>query len=364
MRHRLALLVSVFVAAAHWWVLFAPESENRFQTLALQPNPTQRTEAVWVSLPLAKPSKVMPSPTPTAPHQHRKPAEPRTVLPAVAAALPHPATETSDASAPLIAEAEDTPSPQEVPAKSELAQTTAPATPFHAFGPSLQVRNSAGAEVAVELPIDGSALSQSMLLRFKVHGFVKGMEYHANAELHWHTEGNRYHARQSISAFLLGSMEQTSSGHLTPHGLQPLQFTDRRFTKRRSVQFDWSAQQATFDPEREAAPIGVGAQDRLSVFLQLATMLQAMPELRTPGTRIDIPTLGAKRLQMWTFVVEHTEALALQGGRMPTLRLQRLPQAGDNEKALLWVNPAQGYVPVRIRMEERNGDVMDLSLKS
>lgn len=235
-----------------------------------------------------------------------------------------------------------------------------PSAPAH---PRLQVRNSAGESLPITLPSDGTALDTDMLLRFKVHGFVKGMQYHANAELQWRTEGDRYHARQSIIAFLLGSMEQTSTGLLTAQGLQPLLFTDRRFAKRRSVALDWQAQQATFDPAREPAPIGPGAQDRLSVFLQLASMLQALPELRTPGTRIDIPTLGSRRLQMWTFVVEQTDTVELPNGPVAALRLQRQPQAGDEDTAQLWVNPTQGYVPVRIHMQERNGDVMDFSLK-
>lgn len=227
----------------------------------------------------------------------------------------------------------------------------------------MQVHDAHGAPLEVAVPVDATEPHQEMLLRFKVQGWVKGMQYHAQAELAWQTEGDRYQARQSISAFLLGSMEQTSSGHLTAQGLQPVDFTDRRFAKRRSVHLDWPAQQATFDPARETVPIGPGTQDRLSVFLQLAALLQAMPDLRSPGTRIDIPTLGSRRLQMWTFVVEQEETLDLPAGSLATLRLQRLPQAGDTEKAQLWLNPAQGYVPARIHIEEGNGDVMDLSLK-
>nr|WP_174862345.1 hypothetical protein [Comamonas jiangduensis] len=122
------------------------------------------------------------------------------------------------------------------------------------------------APVTLALPSDGSTLAQHKLLRFQVAGFVKGMQYHAQAELEWHIDGNRYQARQRISAFLLGSMEQTSQGLLTPLGLQPMEFTDRRFAKKRSVTLDWEVQQASFTPLQPATPIGPGTQDRLSVF--------------------------------------------------------------------------------------------------
>ena len=189
------------------------------------------------------------------------------------------------------------------------------------------------------------------------------MEYHAKATLQWHIEGDHYQAQQSISAFLLGSLEQRSSGHLTAQGLVPDDFVDRRLAKTRSVHFDWPAQQAHFDPQRPSAAIGTGAQDRLSVFLQLAALLQHMPDLRTPGTRMDVPTLGSRSLQIWRFVVQAQESVEVDGASLDALRLQRLPKAGSEDQTDIWVDPAQGYVPVRIHMQEANGDVMDLSLK-
>lgn len=232
-----------------------------------------------------------------------------------------------------------------------------------ATGPRWQVQDASGATVAIALPMDGSALPQHQLLRFQVEGVIKGMQYHAQAELEWHTEGSRYQARQRISAFLLGSMEQTSEGLLTPQGLQPQVFTDRRFAKKRTVALDWEAYQASFTPARPATPIGHGTQDHLSVFLQLAAILQSTPDLRTAGTRITIPTLGSRRMQLWTFEVQAPEILSLPSGARPTLRLRRIPQTGDAEQALLWLHATQGYAPVRIHLEESNGDVMDFVRK-
>lgn len=385
MRYRLTVPVALFVAAVHGWVLFGPSWGNSFPQW-VPPDPAPSVQAVWVHLPRVEPVAATPAPQQPKSEPKPKPKPKPKSAPKPAPAPTEPQESLSSAeqlstekqepfvpedtslalplerTAPL-ADLSDTVEPDAGDAAPAAPAESTPDTPPPPSGPRLQVRDSAGAAINVVLPADGSALSNAMLLRFAVHGFVKGMQYHANAELEWHTEGDSYRARQSISAFLLGSMEQTSSGRLTAQGLQPMQFTDRRFAKRRSVHFDWDAQQATFDPAREPAPIGPGAQDRLSVFLQLAAMLQAMPDLRTPGTRIDIPTLGSRHLQIWTFTVKETESLDLPSGPMTALRLQRQLQAGDDEQAMLWVNPAQGYVPVRIHMQERNGDVMDLSLK-
>lgn len=292
----------------------------------------------------------MPRP-PSAPPAAALPAATPVAALAVAQAAPQP-----DRAELLEAPAAD-PEPLSSPT------TISTPEPAPSAGPQLQVHNASGTRVDVAVPADGAALPAQQRLQFKVHGWVKGMEYHAQAQLEWQLADGRYQAHQRISAFLLGSMEQTSSGALTAQGLQPHDFADRRFAKRRHVRLDWSSQQAHFDPARDAAPIGPGAQDRLSVFLQLATLLQAMPALRSPGTRIDIPTLGSRRLQIWSFVVEGEESLELPAGPTATLRLQRLPQPGDEDSAQLWVNPAQNYLPARIRVQERSGDVMELSMR-
>lgn len=325
------------------------------------PDAPKMLEAVWVHRPTPSPPAVQkaappPQPVPKLPSKTRpRPTSQPITAPEIAPTLPVMAL----------------PVPEEPVAVAADLSAAAPALPDPAAmaehtptGPQLQIQDASGSEVALLLPTDGSALAQHQLLRFQVTGFVKGMQYHAHAELEWRTEGQHYQARQYIGAFLLGSMEQTSQGQLTPQGLQPLEFTDRRFAKKRAVSFDWDTHQAAFTPARPATPIGTGAQDRLSVFLQLAAILHSTPSLRVAGTRIQIPTLGTRRMQLWTFQVQAVETLDLPTGATPTLRLQRLSQSGeDQEQALLWLDATQGYVPVRIHMEESNGDVMDFVLK-
>jgi len=198
-----------------------------------------------------------------------------------------PATTLTTTSNAPDAQAALPPQAEELLAEAPPASAAAAHSPN--TGPRLHVQDAAGAPVTLALPSDGSTLAQHKLLRFQVAGFVKGMQYHAQAELEWHIDGNRYQARQRISAFLLGSMEQTSQGLLTPLGLQPLEFTDRRFAKKRSVTLDWEAQQASFTPLQPTTPIGPGTQDRLSVFLQLAAILHSTPDLRAAGNACKFP---------------------------------------------------------------------------
>lgn len=369
MSKRLVVGMTALVAVAHGALLFSPwfGPATPLQSSADTPNVL---EAVWIPpRPVAAPAPVSPlTPTPPKP---RAPAPPATVQthsappqtaivdapsPAPTTAALTAASNAPDAQATLPPQTEELPPADNPPASAAAAQS--PST-----GPRLHVQDAAGTPVTLALPSDGSTLAQHKLLRFQVAGFVKGMQYHAQAELEWHIDGNRYQARQRISAFLLGSMEQTSQGLLTPLGLQPLEFTDRRFAKKRSVTLDWEARQASFTPLQPATPIGPGTQDRLSVFLQLAAILHSTPDLRAAGTRLQVPTLGSRRMQIWTFEVQAPEMLDLPSGATPTLRLRRIPPAGEAEQALLWLDATQGYAPVRIHMEEPNGDVMDFVLQ-
>ena len=354
MQRRAVWGVLIGVAAAHWWVIFGPWDVDGPSWEAAAP---QRLETVWVHM-VTEPVPALPRPEvperPTPPS--KKAITPQSIETPVP--LYHaeslPLSEAVDRGAVTVDAVSESPVLDENfrPVEGTLS------------APHLQVHDAAGMPVLWNITSEAIAATQHQLLRFKVHGFVKGMEYHAKAEISWSIDGTEYQARQSISAFLLGSMEQTSQGIWSVQGLQPLEFTDRRFTKTRAVQFDWERGQALFTPERPAAAIGTGAQDRLSVFLQLAAMLQAMPQLRVAGTHIDIPTLGSRSLQMWTFVVEGDETVEVPAGHLPTLRLRRQSQVGEDEKALLWVNPERGYMPARIHLEEHNGDVMDFVLKS
>lgn len=208
------------------------------------------------------------------------------------------------------------------------------------------------------------APSSTRELEYRAHGLVKGLEYHASATLRWHIEGQRYSATQTIRAFLLGSLQQTSAGRVMPHGLQPEQFDDRRLGRLRSVQLDWERETAHFQHNGSTAPIGHGTQDRLSVLLQLALLLQHQPALQTPGTRIHIPTLGARRLQNWEFVVMGTELQHLPAGAIDTLRLVRSTHHQQGLQAQLWLAPALGFAPVRLQLTEDNGDVVELQLKA
>ncbi len=200
-------------------------------------------------------------------------------------------------------------------------------------------------------------------LIFEVSGQAKKFAYSARAELLWQHDGSRYQARQEVSAFLVGTRSQSSVGQISPQGLLPERFSDRARSEQ-AAHFDYAKGRVTFSANTPEAPMGPGAQDRLSVFIQLGALLAADPGRFVPGTQITLTTVSARSADRWTFSVEAPETLDLPAGATATLKLQRLPRKDYDQKAELWVAPALGYLPVRIRLTQANGDFADLQLRS
>jgi len=58
-------------------------------------------------------------------------------------------------------------------------------------------------------------------------------------------------------------------------------------------------------------------------------------------------------------VVEDEETLSLPGGELRALKLSRAPTRADEPRAEIWLAPALGWLPVRIRLSQENGDFID-----
>jgi hypothetical protein len=202
------------------------------------------------------------------------------------------------------------------------------------------------------------AIPASARLKYDVKGEVKGFPYHVNGDLLWVQDGKTYDARMEISHFLLGSRVQTSTGQLTSHGLEPTRFGDK-VKSEVAAHFDREKNKVTFSANTPDVPLLPGAQDQLSVFMQLAAMLGAEP-LRFPqGTTLPVQAIGPRSAEAWVFTVGASEKLVLPGGELNAVRLWRDPLGTYDPKVEIWLAPDVGYLPVRIRLTQSTGDVVD-----
>lgn len=210
-------------------------------------------------------------------------------------------------------------------------------------------------------PVHSYRVPGAATLQYEVRG--SKFPYQLSAELLWQHDGNRYDARLNFQAGFLPVMRQTSRGEITAQGLAPTRFSDK---KRSEVAAHFVREQGkvTFSANTPDAPLLDGAQDRLSVLLQLAAMMAGNPEAYPPASTLALPVVGPRDADLWLFTVESTETLALPGGAQAALKLLRNPRREFDQKVELWLAPSLGYLPVRVRITDTNDDFLDQQWRS
>ena len=212
-----------------------------------------------------------------------------------------------------------------------------------------------------QTPVTAMALPASAELQYKMTGSAKGLTYHAQGELLWQHDSGSYNARMTVKALFIGSRTMSSTGQVSAQGLAPSRFSDKSRTEV-AAHFEPDKGRISFSANTPPVPWTQGAQDRVSVFLQLGGMMAGNPAGFAPGSTISTLTVGPRDADYWTFVVEKDELLDLPFGQTPTLKLSRQPRREFDQKVELWYAPALAYLPVRIRITQANGDFVDQQL--
>lgn len=182
-------------------------------------------------------------------------------------------------------------------------------------------------------------------------------------ELVWLQDGSQYDLRLAWTFLFKTLRSQHSSGRIGATGIEPLRFSDTRKTEVAS-HFDRDRGQVVFSSNAPSAMLLAGAQDRLSVVLQLGALLAGDPAHYPPGAVIAVQTVGPRDAEIWTFNVEGEEELGVPAGQFKARKLTRNPREPFDDKIELWLAPALGWLPVRIKQTQTNGDFIDLQLRS
>jgi hypothetical protein len=278
-----------------------------------------------------------------------------------AAQVPAPGAKAAPKTTPAPAtEATTTPSESAQPLKFDefghdlVAPVALPAR--SASGVDLPPYKRAGSEGLTD--ITAFKAPDSAFLKYQVHGQAKGLNYWASAELNWQHDGKDYEARLEVSAFLLGSRVQVSKGTLGAEGIMPTRFGDKTRSEL-AAHFQRDKGIISFSANSPDAPLLKGAQDRLSVVLQLSSLLAADPTRFPPGTMLSFQTVSQREAEVWQFLVEKEELLQLPFGEISAIKLNRKPRREFDQQIELWFAPTLGYLPVRLRITNANGDFVD-----
>ena len=251
------------------------------------------------------------------------------------------------------------PAPASAPAASSAQAVAAAADespPVALPAPAAQPPGPQAATTAYTVP-------GSVRLKYDVAGTRDKLNYTARAELLWLQDGNTYEARQEVGAFLLGSRIFTSTGRMTPDGLAPLRYSDKARNEL-AAHVDRDRQRVTFSANTPESPLQPGAQDRVSVFVQLASLLAGAPEKYPAGTAINVQIIGPRATEVWAIAVDGEEKLNLPGGALAAIKLTRSARGEFDLKTEFWLAPALGYLPARIKFTQANGDFVDMAWRA
>lgn len=335
MAARPLVLLTTVVLAAHLLLLGRPASREPPQAAAA-PGMVMRLLETGSAAPAAGKPVAMPAAQTPTPGARSRPAD-RVRAPSRAVQ-----SEAPPAPAPLA--------PAAAPASISAPEAAAAAAP-PASAPHLQPAGATAPAVAFAIP-------GPVRLRYGVTGQSRGTSWQADGELLWRHDGSSYEARLAYGSPLLPSRSQQSTGRITAEGLAPGRFSDKGRGEQ-ATHFERDRGSLVFSSNAPEALLLPGAQDRLSVFLQLAAMVAAEPAKFPGGTTITLQTAGTRHAEPWLFTVEGDEMLVLPGGTVATRKLVRTPRHEWDIRVELWLGHAMDYVPARIRLTQPNGDFVD-----
>ena len=305
---------------------------------------------------------IAPPPPPSAPVAEN-PAEP-----AVPAATPKPRPKPVPR-ASRKARPEPAPAPVPAPqvAASEAPVEVAMASPAAEASPS--AADAAAAALAVAPTLAAAAAADGLRTEgwprrgnivFRVFignpGFEVGEARHA-----WSHDQTHYtmelELRTTGVAALMNRFlyTQRSEGEVGAKGLKPLRFSvEQRGRASDVVEFDWRAAQATIrrgGRKPRTASIAPGDQDVLSLWHQVGLV-------GARGLPANLTVLTNKSAKPASLKVVGPESSDLPIGRLDTLRLRA--EAGDGSLTVdIWLASRYGMLPVRIRIVDDEGEVLD-----
>jgi hypothetical protein len=188
-----------------------------------------------------------------------------------------------------------------------------------------------------------------------------GTEWSGEALLAWQLNADSY--RIQIEAGIrvvfarVNLVVLKSEGAVAATGFAPITMTEkRRGRAMTATHFDWGKSRITFSASQASYELPAGAQDKASIPLQLAAIARGDPKQLTGA--IDIFVGEDRDAVVYRFTVVGQEEIDTRLGKLQTWHLTRPPQPGSYKSRLdIWLAPAHGWYPVRIRNSEASGAV-------
>lgn len=363
-RYRAFAMLGALVLGVHLWLLWTPsigiwkipsdpQKLGPLQT-RLVPTPFPAEPRPQAQPPAQTKPKTKPRPQQASMSTDTLPPASITAMPSEALPAPEPTPvpdiELAVPSAP--AQAEPVPVPEAPSMAAETSLPTAQATP--------PVSNALTAKTGDFPP--------NIQINYKLVGQERGFLYHASGSLKWQVQvandigtPRAYEAELQVRAFLVGNRVWRSTGSLTDKGLAPLRYADR-WRGERAAHFETENQKISFSGNMPSANLEVGAQDQVSLLIQMAAAVTA--KNYQPGSQLIVQTATARDAVNWTLTFKSIEGVALDGKQLETQRWVCLPRGKYDSQIELWLSPAHGGLPLRIKISQVNGNFIDMEMRN
>lgn len=352
-------IVLLMTSGAEIWRL-QPESQKlgplqtRVVTTGIDTAPARQEEAA------------IPKPAPPEAIKHRAPATPQAAeanMQAIASpALPAP-TEAAESLAnntpltPVVA-AEEAPNTPRSPDRALASQAPSP----------VDTANNSATPSAPKVNVLNTQLGDfppNVQINYKLTGQERGLNYYASGTLKWQTQAGTaipraYEAELQVKAFLVGRRIWRSVGQLTDKGLSPRRYSDS-WRGERAAHFEADTQKISFSGNSPSTPLLPGAQDQVSLFIQMAATVAT--QSFNIGTELNVQTATARDAVNWTLTYKSDDMMDLNGDRVETQRWVCLPRGKFDSQIEMWFAKTTGGLPVRIKITQVSGNFIDMEMR-
>ncbi len=196
---------------------------------------------------------------------------------------------------------------------------------------------------------------------------VNASPTHGVGNLYWSATSGSYsialEVRVDLFLTTINLLQLTSDGLIGENGLMPSMSTDtRRNRASTAIHFNHKEKSILFSSSNKTITMEDGAQDAISVLMQLASIGNSDPKQLSQGKEINIQVAEGRDAAIFTFQVLEDEeldsVLAKGGGKLRTVHLLRPPRPGSYNSTLeIWLAPELSWYPVQIRNTESSGTV-------
>lgn len=356
-QHLLAL--GLLVAALHLFVLISSTHVWRLQDESPKTGPMQ-TRVLHTET-------VKPDNTPI----EKPPSTAIAKPPIPAPQLVESASNSSDAGLQATASAA-LPAPpdsaNELPATTELQ--TEEVTSDAPQPPALEPPAETSPKEATQAPLTQWAklvnFPDNTQINYNLTGEERGLTYHATGALKWQVKAGddlpkSYEAELRVRAFLVGNRVWRSVGQLSEGGLAPKRYSDS-WRGERAAHFETDQQKISFSGNLPSAPLLPGAQDQVSLFIQMAAAVAS--QNFTTGAELMIQTATARDAVNWTLTYKADEFIEVNGDRLETQRWLCLPRGKFDSQIEMWLAKSLAGLPARIKISQVSGNFIDMEMRS